>query len=447
MTTNFSLGDLLGLLGLLAVNAFFVAAEYSMVRVRKTRLDELVQRGAAGAGAARRVVNDLDRYIATTQLGITMAGIGLGWVGEPVLTATFAGLLAWPLQSLEESVRRTISAVISFLLMTFVSVVVGELVPKTVTIKYTERVALTVSPAVLIMGAMARPFIWALNASADLCLRLLGLSEARADEGGYSVQELKLLVAASEESGVLEDTERDMLHAVFDFGDLTARELMVPRTEMQAVDADAPVNDLITLAIQHPRSKFPIYEGDLDHVIGVAHVKDLVRVQHDQRRAATIRGLLREALFVPDTIRLDNLLQQFRAKRQHLAIVLDEYGGTAGLVTLDDLMEQIVGEVHDSFDRTTPEIQRLPDGSALVDGLTLIETVNEQLNLSLQDDYYDTIAGFVLGRLGRMAKVGDLLEVEPVRLVVEAMDGLRIARLRLIPRKLAAEAPPAADPT
>lgn len=431
MTETLNLWNALALVALLGVNAFFVAAEYAMVRVRKTRLDELIQQGAPGARQARRVVDNLDRYIATTQLGITMAGIGLGWVGEPVLTAAFTRLLDLPLQAVDEAVRRTVSAVFSFLLVTFISVVVSELVPKTITIKYPERVALSVSGVVLLSGAVARPFIWALNASADLILRLLGLGHLNENEGAYSVQELKLLVEASEESGVIADTERDMLHAVFDFGDLTAREVMVPRTEMLAIAADAPMHDLIHLAINQPRSKFPVYEGDLDHLIGLVHIKDLVRVQHDERRTATIRGILREALFVPDTIRLDNLLKQFRATKQHLAIVLDEYGGTAGLVTLDDLMEQIVGEVQDSFDRSTPEIQRLPDGSVLVDGLALIETVNEQLGLRIQDEYYDTIAGFILGRLGRMARVGDVVDVDSVRFKVEALDGLRIARLSL----------------
>lgn len=438
---DINLINLLGLLALLALNAFCVAAEYAMVRVRKTRLDELIQQGAAGARAARQVVDDMDRYIATTQLGITMAGIGMGWVGEPVLTAFFVQVLDLPLQALDEGVRRTISVVISFLLVTFLTVVVSELVPKSITIKYPERVALAVSGVVLFAGALARPFIWALNGAAALILRLVGVSSIRDQDGGYSVQELKLLVEASEESGVLEDTERDMLHAVFDFGDLTAREVMVPRTELLAVDADAPLDELIHLAIRNPHSKFPVYEGDLDHIIGIAHVKDLVRVQHDERRVATIRGLVREALFVPDTLRLDNLLNQFRVKKHKMAVVLDEYGGTAGLVTLGDLMEQIVGEMADTFDKTSPEIQRLSDGSALVDGLTLIETVNEYFHLRLKDEYYDTIAGYVLGRIGRMAKVGDVLEADGVRFRVEALDGLRIARLSLSPPRPEAEAP------
>jgi CBS domain containing-hemolysin-like protein len=435
MMDDLNAWNFLALIALLGLNAFFVAAEYAIVRVRKTRLDELAKQGVGGARAAQQIVGDMDRYIAATQLGITMAGIGLGWVGEPVLTAALTRLLDLPLQSVDEAVRRTLSAILSFLLVTFVSVVVSELVPKTITIKYPERIALAVSRIVLVIGALARPFIWALNGAAALILRLLGIRDVKGSEAGYSVQELKLLVAASEESGVLEDTEREMLHAVFDFGDLTARELMVPRTEMVAIHADAPLHDLIHLAIKHPFSRFPVYEGDLDHIIGVAHVKDLVRVQHDERRTATIRGLMREALFVPDTIRLDNLLKQFRAKKQRLAIVLDEYGGTAGLVTLEDLIEQLIGEVQDPFDKSAPEIQRLPDGSALLDGLALIETVNETLGLNLKDEYYDTIAGFVLGRLGRMAKVGDVVETDGLRLRVEALDGLRIARISLSPAK------------
>jgi putative hemolysin len=224
-----------------------------------------------------------------------------------------------------------------------------------------------------------------------------------------------------------------MLSAVFDFGDLTAHEAMVPRTEMVAIPAEAGLDEFIQNAVAHPFSKFPVYEGDLDHIVGIAHVKDLVRVQHDQRRTTTVRGLLREALFVPDTLRLDALLQQFRARRQHIAIVLDEYSGTAGLVTLDDLVARIVGDVADPFDKSGPEIQRLPNGAFLVDGLTNIEDVNDRLGLSLHDDFYDTIAGFVLGRLGRMARVGDTVEAHGVRLKVEALDGLRIARLSVYP--------------
>lgn len=432
--STFNLGSILLLLVLLALNGLAVAAEFAYVRVRRTRLDELIQRGAAGAVSARHITEQLDRYIAATQLLITMSGVGLGYVGEPALSALLEPLIGAALQSLDEGVRRTISVIVALAIVTAITVVVSEIVPKNLAIQYSERAALALSAPTRFVEAVFRPLIWLLNGSAALVLRLLGIRELRLEETSYSVGELKMLVEASEESGLIEEADRELVTAAFEFGDLTAREIMVPRTEMQAIDADASLAELGQLASEHNRSTYPVYEEDLDHIIGVAHVKDLVRVQHASRRVATIRGMMREALFVPDTIKLDKLLAQMRVKRQHLAIVLDEYGGTAGLVTLGDLLEQIVGEVHDTFDATGPELQRLPDGAYLVEGLTQIESVNERLGLKIADDYYDTIAGFMLGRLGRMAKVGDTIDLEDgLRLRVEALDGLRIARLTIQP--------------
>jgi CBS domain containing-hemolysin-like protein len=428
--------DLLRLLGvavLVAANGFFVAAEFALVSVRRTRIEELIQEGRAGAKFVKRAQDDLNRYLAAAQLGITLASLGLGWLGEPALAHIIQPLLNLLPAAWGEVVLHSAAAAIAFAVITFLHVVVGEQAPKSFALQKPEQTALLIAVPTLWTGALFRPFIWILNSSSTFLLRSLGLAAAGAHDLVHSVEELKMLVEASEEGGVLEDSERDMLHAVFDFGDLTAREVMVPRTEMVAVDADAPLDDLIHLAIKHPLSKFPVYEGDLDHIIGLAHVKDLVRVQHDARKEASIRGLMREPLAVPEAIRLNELLQEFRLKRQHLAIVLDEYGGTAGLVTLDDLMGEIVGEVRDPFDKSVPEIQRLPDGSALLDGLALIENVNAAFNLSLRDANYDTIAGFVLGRLGRMAKVGDTVESDGIRLKVEALDGRRIARLSLFP--------------
>ena len=432
---TFDLLRLLGVAALVLANGFFVAAEFALVSIRRTRVEELIQQGKTSALAVKKALEDPDRFIAATQLGITIASLGLGWLGEPALGHLIEPLIKLLPEAWTGLASHTISAGLAFAVITFLHVVIGELMPKSIALQRPEATALIVARPTLFTETLFKPAIWALNGTGNFLLRLLGMRAASGHEMVHSVEELKMLVEASEESGVLEGAERDMLHAVFDFGAMTAHEVMVPRTEMIAIDADAPLEDLIHLAIRNPLSKFPAYEGDLDHIIGIAHVKDLVRVQHDARRAATVRGLIREALFIPDTLRMDILLQQFRAKRQHLAIVLDEYGGTAGLVTLDDLMTQIVGEVGDPFDKSAPEIQRLPDGSALLDGLTLIETVNESFGLQLREEFYDTIAGFVLGRLGRMPKVGDTVEADGVRLKVEALDGLRIARLSLFPLK------------
>ena len=437
MNSEFTLNvlKLLGVVALVLANGFFVAAEFALVSVRRTRVEEMLQQGKTGARAVKRALEDPDRFIAATQLGITIASLGLGWLGEPALGGLIEPIVSLLPKEWVGLASHSISAAIAFAAITFLHVVVGELMPKSIALQRPEATALVVAQPTLITEIIFKPAIWALNGTGNFLLRLMGMRAASGHEMVHSVEELKMLVVASEESGVLEDSERDMLHAVFDFGEVTAHEVMVPRTEMIAVDADASLEELIHLAIKHSHSKFPVYEGDLDHILGVAHVKDLVRVQHGERLAATVRGLIRETLFVPDTLRLDNLLQEFRAKRQHLAIVLDEYGGTAGLVTLDDLMSRIVGQVRDPFDKSAPEIQRLPDGSALVDGLTPIETVNEALGLNLREEFYDTIAGFVLGKLGRLAKVGDVVDADAdgVRLKVEALDGLRIARLSLFP--------------
>jgi CBS domain containing-hemolysin-like protein len=426
--------DLLRLLGvalLVLANGFFVSAEFALVSVRRTRVEELVRQGRPGARAVQRALRDPDRFIAATQLGITIASLGLGWLGEPALAHFIQPVLDLVPENWVGVASHSLSAGLAFALITFMHVVIGELMPKSIALQRPEATALLVAQPTLLSELAFKPFIWLLNGTGNLLLRLIGMHAASGHEMVHSVEELRMLVEASGEKGVLERSERDMLDAVFDFGDEAAGEVLVPRTEMIAVEADAPLEQLIGLAVKHPLSKFPVYEGDLDHVIGIAHTKDLVRVQHDARRATTVRGIMREALFVPDTLKLSDLLQTFRQKRQHMAIVLDEYGGTAGLITLDDLMEQIVGEVRDQFDPTAPSIQRLPDGSALIDGLTQIETVNDALGLSLHDEHYDTIAGFVLGRLGRMARVGDTVESDGVRLRVEALDGLRIARLSL----------------
>ena len=434
---------LIGVVILVFANGFFVAAEFSLVSVRKTRIEELLRQGKPGAASVKRALEDPDRFIAATQLGITIASLGLGWLGEPALSHFIEPVVALLPEAWIGVASHSISAGLAFAVITFLHVVVGELMPKSIALQRPEDTALVVARPTLLTELIFKPAIAALNGTGNFLLRLIGMRAASGHEMVHSVEELKMLVQASGESGVLEVSERDMLDAVFDFGELTAHEVMVPRTEMLAVPADAPLEELIQLAIKHPHTQYPVYEGDLDHILGVAHVKDLVRVQHSERRAATVRGLIREAHFAPDTLRLGALLQQFRAKRQHMAIVLDEYGGTAGLVTLDDLMTQIVGEVADAFDKSAPDIQRLPNGSALINGLAQIEAVNDTLGLDLHDEHYDTIAGYVLGQLGRMARVGDTVDTAGVRLKVEALDGLRIARLSLtrVPPATGAAAP------
>lgn len=417
---------------LVLLNGFFTAAEFSLVSVRKTRIAELVAKGDLSAAAVQKALENPDRVIAATQLGITLASLGLGWVGEPALAHLFEPIVALLPGNLRSGVSHGLSAGLAFGVITFLHVVAGELAPKSIALQNPEATSLIVARPTLWSERLFKPAIWLLNGAGNALLRWVGVRPATGHELVHSVEELKMLVAASAESGVVAQQEREMLHAVFDFRELLVRQVMIPRTEILAIEADVPLQDIIPLISQSSYTKFPVYDDNLDRILGILYTKDLLSaMQEPGWQTRTARTLVQEAIFVPETIAVSALLRQFRDNRQHIAIVLDEYGGTAGLVTLEDLLEEIVGEVSGPFDRITPAIQALPDGSYLIDGLTLIEDVNASLGLDLNDPSYDTIAGYVLGRLGRIPKIKDTVDNGNVRLQVEAMDGFRIARLRL----------------
>lgn len=431
---------------LVLANGFFVAAEFALVSVRRTRVTELVSQGNSAASWVQKAVNDPDRFIAATQLGITLASLGLGWIGEPALSHLIEPVVSLFPAAVQSGVSHGLSAALAFGVITFLHVVIGELAPKSIALQSPEQVSLVVARPIIWTEWIFKPAIWLLNGAGNGLLRLAGVRPAAGHELVHSVAELKMLVTASAEIGVVKVDEEEMLHAVFDFGDMLVRQVMVPRTEMVAVPAETTLESLKDIAVQNPYSKIPVYQDSLDHVIGVVHLKDVLRAMYGKRAGVkTARDLMRETIFVPETARIGTLLKRFRTRQQHLAIVLDEYGGTAGVATLEDLLEEIVGEVSDPFD-AEPEIQAMSDGSSLIDGLSLIDEVNDHFGLNLANPDYDTIAGFVLGKLGRLAQVGDSIEVEGVTLRVEAMDGRRVARVSLSPTKPEPEPRPAADP-
>lgn len=428
--------DLLGLIAvvfLVLLNGFFVAAEFSLVSVRHTRVMELVEQGNVSAKDVEEALENPDRVIAATQLGITLASLGLGWIGEPALSHLIEPIVELFPVEFRPGISHSISAGLAFAIITFLHVVVGELAPKSIALQNPEGTSLVVARPTLWSERLFKPFIWALNGTGNALLRLIGVRPASGHELVHSVAELKMLVTASTEGGVVEPHESELLHAVFEFGDLLVRQVMIPRTEIIAVEADLPLVEIIPLITESTYTKFPVYDDDLDNILGIIHVKDMLsRMQEAGWQESTARSLVREPVYVPETTRVSALLLQLRDNRQHIAIVLDEYGGTGGLVTLEDLVEEIVGEVSDPFDHFTPEIEPQPDGSILVDGLTLIEDVNNHLGLKLSDPAYDTIAGYTLGRMGRIPNVNDSIECDNVRIQVEAMDGMRIDRIKLI---------------
>lgn len=420
---------------LVFANGFFVAAEFALVSVRRTRITELVAQGSSRARWVQRAINDPDRFIAATQLGITLASLGLGWIGEPALGVLFRPVIELFPVELEQELSHSLSAGLAFAIITFLHVVVGELAPKSIALQSPERTSLVVAQPTIWTEAIFKPAIWLLNGAGNALLRWAGVQPAAGHELVHSVEELKMLVRQSAEGGIVEDHAEEMLTAIFDFGELLVRQVMIPRTEMIAVREDASICEIMELAVDYPFTKFPVYAENHDQILGIVHLKDMIPYFNGnptENDGVLAREIMREAIFIPETARVNTLLQFFRARQRHIAIVLDEYGGTAGIVTLEDLLEEIIGEVSDPFD-TDRDIQPLPDGSALVDGLTLIEEVNEHFDLSLEDPNYDTIAGFVLGRLERLAQVGDVVKEQDVRLRVEAMDSFRIARISILP--------------
>ncbi len=423
---------LVAVIFLVLMNGFFVAAEFALVSVRGTRIAELVAKGNSAAKWAAKALEHPDQVIAATQLGITLASLGLGWIGEPALSHLLEPLIELLPIKLQEGASHSISVGVAFTIITFLHVIVGELMPKSIALQNPEATSLWVARPTLWTETLFKPFIWILNGTGNALLKMIGVNPADAHQLAHSVEELKMIVTASAEEGVMETEEQEMLHAIFDFGELLVRRVMIPRTEIVAFEADIHLEEAINIAIHSQYTKFPVYDDDLDNIIGIVHIKDLLRAAHDARRKDyKVRELLREAYFVPESVPVKSVLNQFRVQRRHIAIVMDEFSGTAGLVTLEDLLEEIVGEVSDPFDNTQPEIQQHSDGTVIIGGLVSIEEINKKFGFMLKDPNYDTIAGFVMGKLDRIPEKGDIVEHEKVRLLVKEMDGMRIARLVL----------------
>jgi magnesium and cobalt exporter, CNNM family len=419
---------LAGVLALVFANGFFVASEFAIVTVRKTRIDQLIAEGSRSARAVRRAIPDPSSYIAATQLGITMASLGLGWIGEPALAVLIQPLFKSLPVGVAEATAHSLAVAIAFVLITALHITLGELTPKTIALQRAETTALLiVKPTELFMRALW-PFISLLNGAGRFITGLIGVRAAEGHAMVHSEEELKMLVTASQEAGVLEEQEEQMLHRVFDFADLTAGQAMVPRTELIAIAGDTSGDALLEQIGRGGYSVFPVYKTDMDNVVGILHAIDVIKAMAAGRKNVGAAEIAREALTVPETMPADDLLAAFRRRGVREALVIDEYGGTAGLVTFEWLMELIVGNVGTGG---AGKISVAADGSAEIDGLTLVPDVNEQFGLHIDEDTYTTIGGYVMGRIGRRAHVGEAIEVEDRIMRVVATDALRVSRVWL----------------
>ena len=413
--------ELLAVAALILLNAFFVAAEYGLVTARRTRVAELAEEGNRRARSVLSITAEPPRFIAAMQLGVTLTSLGIGALGEPVLSSALDPWLAAGL-----------AIAIAFFVITFMHVVIGELVPKGVALSYSERTALAVSAPVRSFFVLFKPLIWVLQETTEAILRGLNMQVPGSERDVHSEAELRMLLSRSREHGEIEQQEQEMVYKVFDFADKEVADVMVARPEVVAVSVELPPVECLRAVTESPHTRYPAYRGSLDEIVGVLHVRDLLTELNSRAiEEIDVEELLRPAQFVPETKDLASLLADFRRTKQHLAIVVDEYGQMVGLVTLEDLLEEIVGEIEDEFDLPDESVERIDDSRVRIDGTFPIDDFNEQFGQHVPVEDYHTVAGFVFGQLGRAAEAGDEVEFDGVRFQVVDVDGTRIGRLEV----------------
>ena len=418
-------------LGLVLLNGFFVAAEFALVKIRETQLDMLVARGNSRAKVARSIITNLNAYLSATQLGITMASLGLGWAGEPVFTTLLSPVLL-SLNVESETVRRSISFAIGFTALTFLHITAGELAPKWTAIQNPLPLALGVAQPLRWFYLASYPFNWLLNRTAQWLLRQAGIEPVSESKRAHSEEELRLLVTSSQNQTGATAFGRSIVLNALDLRRRSARQVMRPRQELVGLDTEATIAQCLDIAEKTRYSRFPLCEqGDLDRTRGVIHIKDLYAMRLKARTGADLLGVARKLIYVPETAHLEKLLQVFLDRKLHLAIVVDEYGGTVGMVTLENILEELVGQIQDEFDQEKPLLVRTGDSTWEASGALPLHDLEDVVGLPLVQEGITTLSGWVTHRLGGFPRKGDSVRVGGYELIVEEIDGRRVSRLKL----------------
>ena len=399
-------------------NAYFVAAEYSLVTARRSRLSELADLGSRRARLAVRLLDDPVRFIATSQLGVTAFSILIGAVGEPLIAEIFSPYIA-----------AGVSFAIAILIVTYLHVVIGELVPKSLALATREKLVLQLVVPLEGFYIATKPIIWVMQSSADAIVRLFGVDPKDPAGSSHTEHEIRMLVAQAPE---IEEAEQELIYKAFDFADKEVNEVMVPKPEVVAISVDMPPDEALAAVIDSPFTRYPVYRGSVDEILGILHVRDLFKALYgDGIENVQIEEILRPAYFVPETKDLAALLAEFRKTNQHMAIVVDEYGATEGIVTLENVLEEIVGEIEDEYDLPDEDFERLDEHRILVDGTFPIDDFNEEFHQELPQEDYHTVAGFVFGELGRAPEAGDEVVWDGLRFAVVETEGPRIEKLEV----------------
>ena len=416
---------------LVLANGFFVASEFALVGARRTRIDAMADAGQRRAKVARNAIRHLDHYISGTQLGITLSSLALGWVGESTIAAILVQWFDGLPPPWDVLASHGVAIAIAFAIITFMHIVLGELAPKSLALLYPEAVSLWTAGPLVVFSKIFTPFIVFLNGSANLLLRTIGLRSPREAERVHRPEEIEMLLAQTFEHGLLAEEPVEMIRGVFDLSETTAAEVMTPRTQICAVPSTATLDEVADVIVDTGHSRIPVFEESVDHIIGVILARDFWRALRD-RRQLPLRELIRSVPFVPESKDIENLLRDMQREGVSIVVVLDEYGGTAGIVTVEDLIEEIVGEIQDEHEAERVDVEQV-EGTRrlLLSGRVLVADLNEDYDMELPEDEYTTVAGFVMGQLGRVADAGDRVDVPGGTFEVLEMSGRRIERIAL----------------
>jgi CBS domain containing-hemolysin-like protein len=407
-----------------------VAAEYAIVKVRSTQIQPLAEKDNKRAKIAVRLITHLDEYLSATQLGITMASLGLGWIGEPV-TAKILEPIFNLLSIKNPQTVHTLSITAGFIFLTFLHIVVGELAPKSLAIRHSKTSTLFVSIPLNLFYIVFRPFIWALNSVANLILRGIGIRPVTETERFHSEEELRILLAEGRKSGAIDSTEHQLIEKIFEFNDKIAREIMIPRSHMIAINIDDSREKIFQTVIEEGFSRVPIYKGTIDNIIGIIYTKDLISAA-EHRELIALMDIIRPASFVSATKQIGNLLKELQKNKVHMAIVVDEYGGVEGLITMEDILEEIVGEIQDEYDVESQAVEPEKSGVYLVNPMISIEDFNNRFNLNIPEDPdYQTLSGFLQKVTGHIPEIYERIDYKGIIFTVTKKMGNRIMQVRV----------------
>ena len=424
--------SILIILALTLLNAFFAMAEMSLISVRKTRVKQLVDEGVSRAKTVRRLLEDPTRFLATVQIGIILVGFFASATGAVTLAGPLARVLAKGNLAFISDNAGVIAVVLVTLAIGYVNLVIGEITPKSLALQHAEGIALFSARPLMLLAYVVSPVVKLVTWSSNILVRPFG-GVARFAPPILTEEELKMLVETGEEEGVIEEEEKEMIHSIFEFTDTVVRKVMTPRIDMEAVEVSEPIEELLKIIMDAGHSRVPVYEDSVDNIIGVVHAKDVLRALHENGGKVTIiRELMRPPYIIPENKKVDELLAEFKKNKTQMAIVVDEYGGTAGLVTIEDLLEEIVGDIMDEYDVEEPMVEVIDANTAIVDARTPIDEINELMGLELSEEEFDTIGGLVFGLVGKQPIQGEKVEYQNVDMIVEKTDGPRIEKVKVI---------------